>query len=80
MSKLTLSVDEEIIIKAKSLAEQKGTSVSKLFSGFIAAQANRDANPHKPGRLARQATGLIRSPNINQKEILESALMEKHGL
>jgi hypothetical protein len=41
MPKLTLSVDREIIDKAKELAKQQRTSVSALFAQFINAAMQR---------------------------------------
>jgi hypothetical protein len=35
MSKLTLSVDEAVVTRAKAYAEKKGTSVSELVEGFL---------------------------------------------
>ncbi|NLT69120.1 MAG: antitoxin [Verrucomicrobiaceae bacterium] len=38
-TKLTLRVEEEVIRKAKRIAQQKGTSVSRIFGEFINSQA-----------------------------------------
>jgi hypothetical protein len=35
--KLTLSIDEDLIDRAKAIAREKGTSVSRLVSGYFAA-------------------------------------------
>ncbi len=35
MSKLTLSVDDKVIRRAKRYAEKRGTSVSRLVQGFL---------------------------------------------
>ncbi|MGJ8638804.1 MAG: DUF6364 family protein [Opitutaceae bacterium] len=37
-AKLTLRVEEALIRKAKQLARKRGTSVSRIFGDFIAAQ------------------------------------------
>ena len=79
MAKLTLSIDEDTIAKAKNLAAKKGTSVSGLFSNFIAAQTRSEFKSAKPGRLTREATGIITSPDFDESEVLESALLERHG-
>jgi hypothetical protein len=79
MTKLTLSVDDGIIAKAKAIASERGMSVSGMFSSLVVSLEAGKTTAFKPGRLTRQATGLITSPDINEKEILEAALMERHG-
>jgi hypothetical protein len=39
---LTLSLAPEVVAKAKILAAQRRTSVSRLFSQFVAIEASRD--------------------------------------
>ena len=39
---LTLSLTEEVVAKAKILAAQRRTSVSRLFASFVEEQSERD--------------------------------------
>ncbi len=81
MQKLTLSADESIIKKAKQLAEEEGTSVSAMFDRFVRLLLARRANDPAVGSIALKATGVITFPDGKQeREILEEALDEKHGL
>jgi hypothetical protein len=80
MTKLTLSVDERVCASAKRLAAEHGTSVSAMFARFIQAMAQRKGGRTRGGRIARQASGLIRMPKGKSKAaILTDALLEKYG-
>ena len=49
MTKLTLSVEEEVVEKAKRIAEANKTSVSAMFSQFVQSIGG---NPRAGRRLA----------------------------
>lgn len=53
MAKLTLSVDERLIARAKEYADRHGTSVSRLVSSFLEALDDTDEGASTPvlGRL-----------------------------
>ena len=81
MSKLTLSIDNEIITTAKDLASQQQTSVSEMFTNFIKAVAVREKQSNKLSPLAKQATGLVKiDADKNYKELLADSLMDKYSL
>ena len=80
-TKLTLSVDEAVVAQAKKIARANGTSVSAMFSQFIKAMANGNRSDVQPGRVAKQASGLVRMPEGKSgREVLGEALAEKYGL
>jgi Family of unknown function (DUF6364) len=54
MSKLTLSVDDEIISRAKQYAEEQGTSVSKLVESYLDVLST-------PVRPADRSTPILQS-------------------
>ena len=81
MTKLTLSVDEDVSKQAKRLAKQRGTSVSAMFSQLVRSMAQEDRGPQKLGPLAREASGLAALPKgTTYRKALEDALLEKYGL
>ncbi len=41
-TKLTLSIDEKIVKKAKRLSEQKGTSISKMVETYFSDMMEKD--------------------------------------
>ncbi len=80
MTKLTLSVDQAVIEKAKEIARANGTSVSSMFSRFIQSMANRPKD-FKIGPLTRKLTGIAKlPPGKDYKEALTDALCEKYGI
>ncbi len=80
MKKLTLSADEDVIAAAHRIAEERGTSISALFSRFIKSLAN-DPSSLKVGRMTRRASGLIELPDdTSDSEVLTDALLQKHEL
>ena len=80
MTKLTLSVEESVVEKAKKTAQANGTSVSAMFSQFIESMSNGRAAAPKIGRLTRKLSGIVKLPaGKDYKELLTDALLERHG-
>jgi hypothetical protein len=53
MSKLTLSVDRDVVARAKKLAAQRGTSVSELVERYLDRLTREPAAGDAPPVLAR---------------------------
>lgn len=81
MPKLTLSADAEVIEQAKRLAEERGTSVSAMFSQFVTLMARRTSPHNQPlGPLTRKAMGMVSLPrDKSDRELIEEALAERHN-
>ncbi len=81
MTKLTLSIEEAVVEKAKQIAEDNHTSVSAMFTQFVESAAARDKQDFKIGPLTRKLSGIIDlPPNKSQKELLAEALADKYGV
>ena len=81
MARLTLSVDRAVAEQAKLLARRRGLSVSAMFTQFVRAMASQEGRGCSLGLITRQATGLATLPDREtSREVLEDALIEKHGL
>lgn len=81
MKKLTLSMEAETIEEAKRLAQQRGTSVSAMFSRLVETMARPPDHHKELGPITRRATGLVNLPSDKtDRELLEEALAEKYGL
>ncbi len=59
MSKLTLSVDENVVQRAKRFAEKRGTSVSQLVQQFLDLLA-RPPKPEEDTPVLRQLRGILK--------------------
>jgi hypothetical protein len=81
MTKLTLSVEEAVVEKAKRMAKSNKTSVSAMFSHFVESAAASRGQPPKIGPLTRKLTGIVRlPPGKDDRELIEEALMDKYGI
>jgi len=81
MPKLTLNADKRVIEKAKRLAEDRGTSVSAMFSQFVDSIDSQSAQAQRIAPLTRKAIGLAKLPkNKTDRQLIEEALAERYGL
>lgn len=62
MSKLTLSVDDGVVRRAKRYARTRGTSVSRLVERFLSLLATdaRDASARKEPPILRRLRGSLK--------------------
>lgn len=80
MTKLTLSVEKELVEEAKKAAKREGTSLSSMFGRFLEAVLRGRRTKERPGPVTRKASGLVRLPGgKSDRELLEEALEEKYG-
>lgn len=78
-NKLTLSAEPRVIADAKRLARSRHTSVSALFSRFVAALGHIEQLEHPNlGPVTSRAAGLVRLPaKRSDKALVEDALSAK---
>ena len=84
MTKLTLSVNEDVVEQAKRIARRNGTSVSAMFGRFVRGLSMKQQEPDTSipaGSIAARATGIIKLPNgESARDVLTDALMDKYGI
>jgi Family of unknown function (DUF6364) len=72
MSKLTLSVDEDVVLRAKRYAEQQGTSVSRLVETYLDALARPPAVQDKDlPPVTRRLSGILKGGQFDRKEYID---------
>ena len=77
-TKLTLRVEESVVRKAKRLAKKRGSSVSKLFSQFI-AEAKEEDELKGLGEVTSSMVGVMSaSEMMDAKKSYHSYLEEKY--
>lgn len=77
-TKLTLRVDDTVVEKAKRLARKRGTSVSRIFSGYI-AEANEDQDFGDMGKITASMIGVLHGTTVaDEKEVHRDYLEKKH--
>jgi hypothetical protein len=85
-TKLTLTMDKELIEKAKAHAAEQNISLSGLVSNYLQAttkNTNQTFDKNRLSPITRKAVGLLASSNLGKrsyKDLLVGALEEKYGL
>lgn len=78
MPKLTLNADRDVIEKAKQIAEERGVSVSAMFSQFVEAMSSSHRQRRRPAPITRRLRGLGKvSAQKSDRELFEEAIREK---
>ena len=77
MPKLTLNAEKDVIEKAKRIANERGTSVSAMFSQFVTGMAP-SRQRRKPAPITRRLRGLAKvSADTSDRELFEEAILAK---
>ncbi len=79
-SKLTLTLQREVIEAAKRYAKQKGRSLSDLVESYFRALAMTEQEDYKAsGSITASLLGSFKEPeNFDYKKELREAIAEKH--
>ena len=84
LTKLTLTIDQDVVIKAKKYAQVKHRSVSKLVEEYLKTISDteniRNDELKLEASLTNGITGMFHDEFNGQsyKDILEAALLDKH--
>ena len=82
-SKLTLTIDQSVIKRAKEYAQSTGSSLSGLVENYLKS-FSKEPRSHKGDELSPLIKSLKGSfkapPGFNYKEELEAELSKKYGL
>lgn len=78
-SKLTLTVEEEVIKKAKSYAKQTGRSLSELVENYLSTLTDEDKNIQQISPKLEKIIGAVKLPSdFNEKTELRAYFEKKH--
>ncbi|MEX0845259.1 MAG: DUF6364 family protein [Balneolaceae bacterium] len=75
-SKLTLSIDEEVILQAKELAKEKDSTVSQMFTDFVESQKKMQIKLTALNKVSGSITSNIAA---EEGEDYVDHLNKKHG-
>ena len=65
MSKLTLSVDERVVSRAKRYAKRRGVSVSAMVEAYLASVAESpDKSPEDSPPILRSVRGILKKADL----------------
>jgi hypothetical protein len=78
-TKLTIKLNEQVIVKAKHYAKQKGTSLSKLVENYFNTISNESQVEEEITPLVKSLTGVVpHISEIDEKEAYAQYLIEKY--
>jgi hypothetical protein len=81
-TKLTLSIDQNVIENAKKYAKNQKRSVSRLVEEYlssISSSANKKIEYNTLGPITKELVGIIKvNKHTDHKDVLIDALMEKY--
>jgi hypothetical protein len=66
MGKLTLSVDERVVSRAKQYAKRQGVSVSEMVEAYLAAVAEPPSPVRGAAPILRSVRGILKNADINE--------------
>ena len=66
MAKLTLSVDDCVVSRAKQYAKLRGVSVSQMVETYLAAVAEPPTPATGAAPILRSVRGVLKDGNINE--------------
>lgn len=73
MSKLTLSVDETVVTRAKRYARERGTSVSKMVEAYLSSVAEGTGAVRRDTPILRSLRGILKKADVKDyKRYLEN--------
>ena len=66
MAKLTLSVDERVVSRAKQYAKRQGVSVSEIVEAYLAAVADPPSPVRGSAPILRSVRGILKNADIGE--------------
>lgn len=82
-TKLTLTIEKEIIETAKEYAKDKGQSLSEIVENYfkLITLPRREIKPEQLSPRVRRLRGIIKTKEqLNYREILTEELSKKYGI
>ena len=78
-TKLTLSIEESIILKAKAFAKENGKSLSQLVENYLSSLVQSKSQRLEESSVAYQLKGVFRDHDLGDyKTELAKALAKKY--
>ena len=66
MAKLTLSVDDRVILRAKQYAKRRGVSLSEMVEAYLGAVAEPPSAATGTAPILRSVRGTLKSADIDE--------------
>ena len=80
ITKLTLTIEQEVIKTAKTYAQKKGRSLSELIENYLKALSSKDKNSGDLSPRVKRLMGSVKLNNdFNYKKSLEEQIVKRHS-
>ncbi len=79
-TKLTIKLDDDVIIRAKSYAKHRKTSLSKMIESYLDSVTKQSSEENNITPLVKSLSGVISLPNVfNEKSDYADFLTKKYS-
>lgn len=78
-TKLTLSVNKDILLNAKKFSSKKGISLSKLFEEYLSLLLKQENISTIKTTIAEELSGILEEPQEEYKSEKVKHLLKKHA-
>jgi hypothetical protein len=79
-TKLTLTIEQDVIETAKRYAQEKGRSLSDLVESYLKTLSAKEHNTEQLSPKVKRLVGAISLPeDFDYKESLKKGIEQKHG-
>ncbi len=79
-TKLTLTIEQDIIVTAKTFAQRKGRSLSDLIENYLKALVSKEKSSDDLSPRVKRLVGSVKLPkDFDYKKSLEMEIIRKHG-
>jgi hypothetical protein len=78
-TKLTISLDKQVIEQAKILAKKKGRSLSEMIENYLKVMVNKDDSANEISADIKKLQGSVKLPAVlDYKQALQQGLNKKY--
>lgn len=79
-TKLTLTIEQDVIKIAKTYAHKNGRSLSELIENYLKTLVNKEKDSKEISPKVKRLIGSVKLPkNFDYKKTLEEEIIKKHG-
>ncbi len=79
-TKLTLTIEQDVIKTAKTYAHENGRSLSELIENYLKTLVNKEKDSKEISPKVKRLIGSVKLPkNFDYKKTLEEEIIKKHG-
>lgn len=79
-TKLTLTIEQDVIKTAKTYAQSKGRSLSELIENYLKTLVTKGKGPDELSPRLKRLVGVVKLPkDFDYKKTLEEEIFKKHG-